>query len=139
MVKIFDWDRAAELIVKYQPNIASIGLKTDIGEMLTIYEDGNRQSPSRVPSWFVYGTEKYNPLIQFTKTLPQTVECWKEKISSANVIWWPDSAVAILKAGKIRAPSNISSLVINDHTCISCGNTRCSKTKKSCWKCGNKI
>lgn len=29
--------------------------------------------------------------------------------------------------------------VVNDHTCLSCGNTRCSKTEKSCWKCGGKL
>ena len=27
---------------------------------------------------------------------------------------------------------------INDHTCV-CGNTACSKTEKSCWKCGAPI
>ena len=26
----------------------------------------------------------------------------------------------------------------NDHTC-GCGNTRCNKTEKSCWKCGAPI
>lgn len=29
--------------------------------------------------------------------------------------------------------------IINDHTCIACGNNKCSKTEKSCWKCGNPI
>lgn len=25
---------------------------------------------------------------------------------------------------------------VNDHTCNGCGNTKCSKNEKSCWKCG---
>lgn len=28
---------------------------------------------------------------------------------------------------------------VNDHTCIACGNTACSKTETSCWKCGTVI
>jgi hypothetical protein len=28
---------------------------------------------------------------------------------------------------------------VNDHTCKTCGNTKCSKTEKSCWKCGEPI
>lgn len=32
-----------------------------------------------------------------------------------------------------------STLAVNDHTCKACGNDRCSKTEKSCWKCGNKL
>jgi hypothetical protein len=28
---------------------------------------------------------------------------------------------------------------VNDHICVACGNTKCSKTEKSCWKCGTKI
>ena len=28
---------------------------------------------------------------------------------------------------------------VNDHTCKFCGNTSCSKTEKSCWKCGGLI
>jgi hypothetical protein len=33
----------------------------------------------------------------------------------------------------------ITVTVADDHTCTSCGNTRCSKTEKSCWKCGTAI
>ncbi len=39
-----------------------------------------------------------------------------------------------------QAPSMVASnAAINDHTCTSCGNNRCSKTEKSCWKCGSPI
>jgi len=29
--------------------------------------------------------------------------------------------------------------IVDDHTCAVCGNTKCSKTEKSCWKCGAPI
>lgn len=28
---------------------------------------------------------------------------------------------------------------INNHTCVYCGNDKCGKQEKSCWKCGGKI
>ena len=31
------------------------------------------------------------------------------------------------------------STCVDDHTCIACGNAKCSKTEKSCWKCGTPI
>lgn len=41
----------------------------------------------------------------------------------------------------VEAVSKIDTLAvaINDHTCKWCGNNRCSKTEKSCWKCGGKL
>lgn len=35
--------------------------------------------------------------------------------------------------------TNGSSTAINDHVCPTCKNTRCSKTEKSCWRCGNPL
>jgi hypothetical protein len=32
----------------------------------------------------------------------------------------------------------VTNEVINDHTC-GCGNTKCNKTEKSCWRCGAPI
>jgi hypothetical protein len=37
----------------------------------------------------------------------------------------------------IETPS--SSAVINDHICPTCSNNRCSKSEKTCWRCGNKL
>lgn len=31
------------------------------------------------------------------------------------------------------------SIIINNHTCTLCGNTKCSKQEASCWSCGNPI
>lgn len=39
-----------------------------------------------------------------------------------------------------RLPKSTSpSEVMNNHTCPSCGNTRVSKSEKSCWLCGNSL
>lgn len=39
----------------------------------------------------------------------------------------------------VAIKTNTSSAVVNDHICVSCGNDRCSKNEKSCWRCGWKI
>jgi hypothetical protein len=38
-------------------------------------------------------------------------------------------------------PKKVTSVstCVDDHTCIACGNAKCSKTEKSCWKCGTPI
>lgn len=28
---------------------------------------------------------------------------------------------------------------VNDHVCPSCNNNRCSKSEKSCWRCGSSL
>jgi hypothetical protein len=37
-----------------------------------------------------------------------------------------------------QATAHVVSVTINNHTC-KCGNTKCNKTEKSCWKCGAPI
>lgn len=37
-----------------------------------------------------------------------------------------------------EAIGHVVAVTINNHTC-KCGNTKCSKTEKSCWKCGEPI
>lgn len=52
-----------------------------------------------------------------------------------------DLSYSILKPRTGQLPSDsftITSIVTNDYTC-GCGNTKCSKTEKSCWKCGAPI
>ena|SRR6266446_1680116 len=36
----------------------------------------------------------------------------------------------------ISDPVSVTSPLVNDHTCPTCKNDRCSKSEKSCWKCG---
>jgi hypothetical protein len=55
----------------------------------------------------------------------------------------PPSVPAVLAApisnGYVPASSATPAVAVNDHTCTSCGNTSCSKSEKSCWKCGAAI
>lgn len=44
----------------------------------------------------------------------------------------PNASVII---GCLDGKSN----AINDHVCPSCGNTRVSKSEKTCWSCGNNL
>lgn len=42
---------------------------------------------------------------------------------------------------KITTQASVSATgqAINDHVCPTCTNNRCSKSEKSCWKCGGKL
>lgn len=39
----------------------------------------------------------------------------------------------------VRSPIQANSMPVNDHICPTCKNDRCSKTEKSCWRCGNSL
>ncbi len=39
----------------------------------------------------------------------------------------------------VSSNTAINAPAINNHTCPTCRNDRCSKTEKSCWKCGSKL
>lgn len=43
-----------------------------------------------------------------------------------------------VKAEIIIAKSN-NLAVVNDYICPTCKNNRCSKSEKTCWKCGNPL
>lgn len=49
------------------------------------------------------------------------------------------SLIDVEMNAKNPAKSPIVIPAVDDHQCISCGNDRCSKTEKSCWKCGHPI
>lgn len=38
-----------------------------------------------------------------------------------------------------NGPNASPAPTINDHTCPHCGNTACSKSEQSCWKCGGSL
>lgn len=42
----------------------------------------------------------------------------------------------IQSANNTQAPAP---MVINNHTCVVCGNNKCNKSERSCWKCGSTI
>lgn len=46
-----------------------------------------------------------------------------------------------INAPTLAKPNNpaVAAQPVNDHTCVQCGNTACSKSEKSCWKCGATI
>lgn len=39
----------------------------------------------------------------------------------------------------MQAPVTSAAVTINDHTCPGCHNTKCSKSEKTCWKCGGAL
>lgn len=43
-------------------------------------------------------------------------------------------------SGTLPAPiPHVVAVTVNNHTCSACGNNKCSKDEKSCWKCGASI
>jgi len=39
----------------------------------------------------------------------------------------------------VSAASTIATIAVNDYTCPTCHNTRCSKSEGKCWSCGNNL
>jgi len=52
---------------------------------------------------------------------------------------WVSSGIKSKAAPTIKAVVSDPMVAINDHTCKFCGNTACSKSEKTCWKCGGVI
>ena len=50
-----------------------------------------------------------------------------------------DRFVRCLNQPAIITVPSAGSAAINNHTCPSCGNNRCSTSEKSCWLCGGKL
>ena len=91
-MRVFDWDKAARLIVEQKPEIASAGLSEDWGcTGGTIYKDGrvNKESYTYLAS--IWAT----PAIKLDGRF---VDCY---IMESETKWnehtkWPESAMAIL-------------------------------------------
>lgn len=47
--------------------------------------------------------------------------------------------VRLLATKQVSVSKTDTLVAVNDHTCKWCNNNRCSKTEKSCWKCGGKL
>jgi hypothetical protein len=63
-------------------------------------------------------------------------------VSVRRHLTWVD--VNSVPGGKLNvadpvAPKPVASTPINNHKCSACGNDRCSKIEKTCWKCGNPL
>ncbi len=49
------------------------------------------------------------------------------------------TAEQLVSITAMQAASVAKSDAVNDHTCPSCHNTKCSKTETTCWKCGGAL
>lgn len=49
-----------------------------------------------------------------------------------------DHALRMIKSGTLPPPMP-EVVAINDHICPGCGNNKCSKTERTCWKCGGTL
>jgi len=51
---------------------------------------------------------------------------------------WYHTRFELVSAAESSAISS-STVAVNNHTCSTCQNTRCSRSEKSCWLCGNQL
>jgi hypothetical protein len=56
-----------------------------------------------------------------------------------ELTWEDHNAVGAgsLSISDPQTPTTVVSTPVNNYVCKTCGNNRCSKNEKSCWKCGN--
>ena len=74
---------------------------------------------------------------------------WSTVDTSGNPDWYVDidggefywREINMIQVGEVKTPTSTDPSVpaINDHSCPSCGNDRCSKSERTCWKCGGKL
>jgi len=69
------------------------------------------------------------------KTLEEAQKC-SEKMNKDNRFW---TYKVIGDREEFQKTITASGVAINDHVCPVCGNNRCSKTEKICWRCGNSL
>jgi hypothetical protein len=66
-------------------------------------------------------------------------------LSQDPEMWLPTNKVPYEVVGDIVMGSVTSkvksepAVAVNDHTCPTCKNNRCSRSEVNCWKCGNKL
>ena len=61
-------------------------------------------------------------------------------LQKINVKYFSGDVILLAKEEMTESVPKLQSAVqVDDHTCINCQNTKCSKTEKSCWKCGAAI
>lgn len=53
--------------------------------------------------------------------------------------WYADRFELHQKGDALVDASAQTTVAVNNHTCPHCKNDRCSKTEKSCWRCGGKL
>jgi hypothetical protein len=93
--RVFDWDKAAEIIKERQPEWAAAGLIEDWGYTGgTIYSDGAPESPDDTYTYLASNwatpTLVINDSEEIECWVPMTEDGWNEHT------YWPDSALKIL-------------------------------------------
>ncbi len=93
----------------------------------------------KATSWTKYlhpklGQQQVTSPFKLTK-----IECeeWLEYIIRNNNVLRDEFEIRQVDATIDTCLNVVTTEAINDHVCPSCNNDRCSKTEKSCWKCGN--
>jgi hypothetical protein len=98
-------------------------------EWLVIFLDENDDEDSQ-GNWYA------NPFgVSITKKIQSTAPDHCEVWISCGI----DLLSTTVNRSAPTIPPPAPTVAVNNHTCVFCGNTSCSKSEKSCWKCGGAI
>lgn len=96
-IRVFDWEKAAKIILERKAEKAVAGIDTDwLGTRDAIYKDGkpveNRDSGAYLQSHWGFPTLSVNG---------DMIQCYREvKVESDELFdWWPDRALEVLNQG----------------------------------------
>lgn len=93
--KVFDWERAARILVERHPNVAVAGLAEDMEwTSATVWRNG-APAPDRDGAYLfsLWAT----PILEIDG---ESIECWlrpKDAKGWSDDTWWPPEALAIVR------------------------------------------
>lgn len=102
---------------------------------------GDKAIPMPTLSQIILGRVAGIPVQDWSLRMEQTLDLLREKAQD------PKSGYGIFRGrggGFMRIAQDVAinpdvvtpSKAINDYVCPACGNTRCSRSERTCWKCG---
>ena len=83
------------------------------------------------------GEEKDTSIVLAFKAFPITLARTGDTDSRVAVVL-RTSGLAIFEVLAFSGAA-AAAAAVNDHTCPGCGNTRCSRAEKTCWRCGRQL
>lgn len=85
--------------------------------------------------------QHYGTIIDFIRDgkYEEAIKEWDDDYDISKQTLCLQASAFVFPDSPTSTPVATSAAVINDHTCTQCNNTSCSKTEKSCWRCGHPI
>lgn len=107
-------------------------------------QDANKISPNNIPRYFEHPKVDKTSSPDFNVAKDWCINSDLAEHSYADMTphsWAKYSTIFenILNENLNELKGPATNIAVNDHICTSCGNEKCSKIEKSCWRCGTEI